>query len=168
MSGGAENERSFREAPPGAIAFDPGNVKSIKKRDLAVRFAFGAGASILAGVVTLATNARVGGIFLAFPAILAASLTLIDEEEGSPDAREDARGAVVGAIALGAFAATGVTLFGHVASVLVLLIATAVWAGVAVGLYLLLWRPSSGRRRSPAGGPSARSGRPRSARTAPR
>jgi uncharacterized membrane protein (GlpM family) len=172
MSGGPENERSFREAPPESIEFEPGNVKSIKKRDLAVRFAFGAGASILAGAVTLATNSRIGGVFLAFPAILAASLTLIDEEDGSPDAREDARGAVVGAVALAAFATTCVALLNHLNAALVLAAATVVWAAVAVGLYLILWRPrrrtSSGPRRSPAGGPSARSARPRSARTAPR
>jgi len=37
--------------------------------------------SVAAGLVTLGFGARVGGILLGFPAIMAASLTLIEEEE---------------------------------------------------------------------------------------
>jgi hypothetical protein len=45
-------------------------------RDYALRFLFGAGVSC-AGIVTLKFGPRVGGAFLAFPATIPASLTLI-------------------------------------------------------------------------------------------
>ena len=78
-------------------------------------------------------------MFLAFPAILAASLTLIAEEEDIEESREDARGAAVGALALGAFAEIGVLTFTVIAWPLALIAASAGWALVALGLYLVLW-----------------------------
>ncbi len=78
-------------------------VRQVRARDLAVRFVAGALTSVAAGAVTIAFGARAGGIVLAFPAILAASLTLIEQQENSAEAREDARGAV-----LGGFCARGV------------------------------------------------------------
>jgi hypothetical protein len=44
-------------------------------------------------------------VFLAFPALLPASLTFVDAEGGRTDAIDDARGARLGALALFAFAA---------------------------------------------------------------
>jgi hypothetical protein len=87
----------------------------------------------------------VGGAFLAFPAILAASLTLIAEEEDKGEAREDARGATVGALALAGFAAIGVLTFTEIAWPLALAMAFAGWVLAALALYALLWaRPGSG------------------------
>jgi uncharacterized membrane protein (DUF4010 family) len=80
-------------------------------RDWLVRFAFGAGVSALAAVVGKPAGPTVGGLFLAFPAILLASLTLVAKEDGEHQAREDARGAALGALGLIGFglavAATG-------------------------------------------------------------
>lgn len=69
-------------------------------RDWVIRFAFGAGVSALAAVVTEVWGPTVGGLFLAFPAILLASLTLVAKQEGAHRAREDARGAALGAAGL--------------------------------------------------------------------
>jgi phosphotransferase system glucose/maltose/N-acetylglucosamine-specific IIC component len=82
---------------------------------------------------------RVGGILLGFPAIMAASLTLIAEEEDITEAREDARGAIVGACALALFAAVAALTFVHESGGVVLLISTVVWASVAVLGYVVLW-----------------------------
>jgi small-conductance mechanosensitive channel len=120
-------------------AFKPSRVRQVKPRMLACRFLAGAATSVIAGIITLGFGARVGGVFLAFPAILAASLTLIEEQNDSGEAREDSRGASLGGIAMAAFAAVGALAFGHLAGALVLLLATAAWLAVAMLGYLLAW-----------------------------
>ncbi len=106
---------------------------------LAYRFLSGAATSVIAGIITLGFGPRVGGIFLAFPAILAASLTLIEEQNDSAEAREDSRGAVLGGLAMVAFAAVGAIAFGHLGGAIVLLLAAAAWLVVAMLGYLIAW-----------------------------
>jgi hypothetical protein len=111
---------------------------------MVVRFVFGAATAAVAGSLSILFSPIVGGVFLAFPAILAASLTLIAEEEDTREAREDARGAVIGALGLAAFAAIGVATFTRIAWPLALAAAFAGWVVVAIGVYALLWvRPDS-------------------------
>lgn len=120
-------------------AFDLGQVRKASVRDLGYRFLAGALVSVAAGLVTIAFGARVGGILLAFPAILAASLTLIEEQEDSAEAREDARGAVLGGCALALFALVAALTLGKLGDVVALLLATIAWfAGALIG-YLLAW-----------------------------
>jgi hypothetical protein len=109
------------------------------RKALLYRFGAGALTSVLAGALTLAFGERVGGTFLAFPAILAASLTLIAKEEESTDAREDARGATVGGGALTLFAAVAALTFGHLSGAWALLSATAAWLAAALLGYAALW-----------------------------
>jgi uncharacterized membrane protein (GlpM family) len=118
---------------------EPSRIKEVRSKDLLIRFIAGALTSIVAGLLTLAFGSRLGGIMLGFPAILAASLTLIQEEEDTAHAREDARGAVAGGCAMAAFALAATLTFGHLGAALALLIAAAVWALTAFGLYLILW-----------------------------
>jgi hypothetical protein len=118
---------------------DLGKALKARPRDLLIRFIAGAVTSIVAGGLTLAFGPRVGGIMLAFPAILGASLTLIEQQEDDVDAREDARGAIVGACALAIFAAVVAVAVGHVSGAIALLIGAAAWLVSAVGLYALLW-----------------------------
>ncbi len=99
----------------------------------------GALTSAVAGVVALSFGPRVGGILLGFPAIMAASLTLIAEEDDVAEAREDARGAIVGACALTLFAAVATLTIRHVPGGVGLAIAAAAWAACAVLGYLILW-----------------------------
>src|SRR5215211_6073084 len=100
-------EPSWREPPEESIGTQVENVRDLRSRDLLVRFIFGAVTSAVAGSLSILFSPIVGGVFLAFPAILAASLTLIAEEEDHKEAREDARGGAVGAVALAAFAGIG-------------------------------------------------------------
>lgn len=137
--GEAHQEPGIGERLSARPHFSAGKVREAKPRDLLVRFAAGAATSIVAGLITLAFGPRVGGVLLAFPAILAASLTLIEEQEDSQDAREDARGAVAGACALTAFAVIAALAFGHLTAGVVLLLATAAWTITAVTLYVVFW-----------------------------
>lgn len=116
-----------------------GKALKAKPRDLLVRFMAGAVTSIGAGAVTLVFGARTGGIFLAFPAILAASLTLVEQKEDGVDAREDARGAIVGGGAMGLFALVVALTVMQASGALALLIGAAVWLASAVAIYALLW-----------------------------
>jgi small-conductance mechanosensitive channel len=114
-------------------------IRQVGPRDLAVRFVAGALTSVAAGAATIGLSARVGGILLAFPAILAASLTLIEQQENSAEAREDARGAVLGGFALAAFAAVAALTFGPLTGGLALVLASLAWVSVAVLGYMLAW-----------------------------
>lgn len=118
---------------PGA---EPGKLREAPARDWVIRFAFGAGVSALAAIVTKVAGPAIGGLFLAFPAILLASLTLVAKEEGAHRAREDARGAALGAVGLIAFALVvwGTTPAWPIGWTL--LAATAAWAAVSGLAYL--------------------------------
>jgi hypothetical protein len=132
-------EPTIRDPVKQRPAFSISKIRKTTPRELGIRFVAGALTSVVAGVVTLIFGARVGGILLAFPAIMAASLTLIEEEEDATEAREDARGAIVGACALALFAAVAALTFGHVPGAIALLVATVVWAAGALLAYVILW-----------------------------
>jgi len=102
---------------------------------VAVRFAFGAAVSVLAGLVSLLAGSKTGGLFLAFPAILPAALTLIEKRDGISAAISDVRGASVGAIGLALFAVTVLSLAVRIGPIPSLAVAAAVWAGTAIGGY---------------------------------
>lgn len=85
--------------------FEWDRIREVELRDVGVRFAFGAIVSLLAALVGARFGAFVGGAFLAFPAILPATLTLIQRHGSRADAELDDRGAAAGAPGLAAFAA---------------------------------------------------------------
>jgi len=135
---------TFKEAPitervPERPSFQPGNVRQVRARELGIRFIAGALTSIAAGAVTLAFGARTGGLFLAFPAILAASLTLIEEQEDSAEAREDAVLAAHVVFALAAFAAIAALALARLERAIALGLATLGWFAVALLGYGLAW-----------------------------
>ena len=116
-----------------------GKIAQVRRRDLGYRFLTGAITSIAAGIVTLVFGARTGGVFLAFPAIIAASLTLIEQQEDSAEAREDARGAMVGGVALAVFAVVAATALGSLNAAIALALAAVAWLTVATLGYFGLW-----------------------------
>lgn len=127
--------KRVRERP----SLQPSKLRDVPVRDLGYRFVAGALTSLVAGALTIAFGARIGGPMLAFPAILAASLTLIEEQEDSAEAREDARGATVGAGALAVFAAVAAVLFKELDAAVALALATAAWLVVAMLAYAFAW-----------------------------
>ena len=119
-------------------AFDSQKIKTNRFRDYALRFAFGALIALVAGLIGTALGPKAGGVFLGFPAILPASLTLIQRKEGHERAAVDSVGAVLGAVAMIVFAllvAWNVARWGVVPSVVGALV---VWLVVAAGLYFLV------------------------------
>lgn len=132
-------ERPITQRVAQRPAFDLREVRKARFRDLWIRFVAGALTSVVAGAITLAFGSRIGGIMLAFPAILAASLTLIAEVDGVGAAREDARGAVIGGCAMAVFAGIAALTLGKFNSALALLLATAGWLVGAVGGYFVVW-----------------------------
>ena len=122
---------------PGGMAADPRRLRDVRPKELAIRFLFGCAISLAAGLISIRFGARVGGLFLAFPAILPASLTLIEEKRGNHQAMVDAIGAILGGVALAAFALVASLLLKHFPAGLALAVATAAWLLVAIGLYLV-------------------------------
>lgn len=105
-----------------------------------VRFAFGAGISAAAVLITAVWGPRIGGAFLAFPAILPASLTLIERQRGTAQATSDAKGGQLGGLGLIAFGLVAWKLLPHLAPSAALMLAIAAWCVVAIGAYLSLRR----------------------------
>ena len=103
-----------------------------------VRFAFGAAISLVAGLLGMAFGPKLGGLFLGFPAILPASLTLIEKKAGRHEAAIDTEGATLGAIAMILFALLVSLTVARWGVVLSLAASLAVWTMVAVGLYTLV------------------------------
>ncbi len=131
-------------------AVDVRKLGGVRATEMAARFGLGAAVSIVAGIVSLAAGARLGGVFLAFPAILPASLTFVQNKEGTRVADHDALGAVLGGTAGVVFATVGESMFGRHNSALVLGMALAGWLLTAILLYgvLNLLRPDTEDRRS--------------------
>ena len=122
--------------------FDLGAIKKHSFGDYATRFAFGAGISAAAAIVATVFGAKVGGVLLAFPAIMPASLTLIEKKDGRHKAAINAYAAILGSVALIAFAIVASYAFKHFSGVVALLLAAAAWLFVAAVLYVsMLWLP---------------------------
>jgi hypothetical protein len=95
---------------------------------------FGAGIALVAAVAGTVFGPTFGGLFLAFPAVLPATLTLIEKKEGTAKAWADASGGALGAVGLAAFAFVALRLLPAVPG-LALLLALAAWLVVSAGLY---------------------------------
>lgn len=104
---------------------------------LAIRFGFGAAISAIAALVTIEGGPRLGGVFLAFPAILPATLTLIEEQESKRAAVDDDVGAVMGAAALAVFACLIWVLMPRLGAAATLAGAAASWVAAAAALYIV-------------------------------
>jgi uncharacterized membrane protein (GlpM family) len=138
MSPGRER-LDLSDPVPESPRFDLHKALRAKPGGMALRFVAGAMTSVVAGVLGLLFHDHIGGIPLAFPAVLVASLTLIEEQEDSEEAREDARGAMAGATALAVFGLVAALLFTVLPGGVVLAIAALSWLMVAVALYRLFW-----------------------------
>ncbi len=111
------------------------------------RFVFGAGIAATAAIVGAVFGPKVGGILLAFPAILPASLTLIERKDGRHEAKIDAKGALLGSLALIGFAAVAALALPRLSPWIALALACAAWTVIAAGLYVLMVRLPRRRKR---------------------
>lgn len=110
-----------------------------------LRFAFGGAVTVGTGLVAQHWGPVIGGLFLAFPAILPASLASVDRHDGRADAIDDARGARLGAIALVVFACVVSALSEHWAPPAVLGAAALAWLGVSLWTWNLVYGGRGGR-----------------------
>ena len=138
-----------RDAGPNpGLPEPPGTRAHLRSRSapskLALRFGFGATVSAVAGVIGNLAGERAGGLFLAFPAILPATLTLVEQREGISRAVSETRGAVVGALALVGFAGVVIALLTHLPGIVALLVATIGWFLGANALYFMGVRMARG------------------------
>lgn len=126
-------------------------VRKPKFREYLLRFLFGGSVTVLAGLIASRYGPVVGGLFLAFPAIFPASVTLLAKHEnkrraakgldprsrGRKVAAVDARGAALGALGLLLFAITLRALLPVAAPVAAFAAATLAWFAGAFGAWWL-------------------------------
>jgi hypothetical protein len=117
--------------------FKLSQLRGIRLRDYVIRFLFGGTISVIAALIGQWTTGRIGGIFTAFPAILLASLTLINQEDGKQASAMDAQGAVLGAVALVLASILLSVTLGALAGAWSLLLGLGAWLVCSVGLYFL-------------------------------
>jgi len=132
---GEHRDTAVRDVTP---SLHPEGLRQIGSRELIVRFCLGAAVSVIAGIIAKAVGARFGGLFLAFPAILPASLTIIQEKGGTRRADRDASGAVLGACGLVVFAVVAESTFTRLNPAVVLVTSLAGWIVACGILYSLL------------------------------
>jgi hypothetical protein len=131
------------------VHFDFSAVRKTRWYEYAVRFLFGGAITAATGLVAKHFGPVVGGLFLAFPAIFPASVTLVAKHErekkqkagmdGTARAKNvaalDARGAAIGTFGLGLFAVLVWRLLAGWNSLAVLALAVLAWLGLSV----LIW-----------------------------
>ena len=139
--------RGARAVGVGAVTgwIDLGKLRGIRWPEVALRFAMGALISGAAAALAHYLGDRIGGMFLAFPAILPASLTLANEKDGKRAAAAEDAGAVFGVLALFPFAAV-VFAWSITAPAYAVPAALIVWGVTAFGLYEV-WRRTTKPRR---------------------
>ncbi|HUK34444.1 MAG TPA: hypothetical protein VLV86_11060 [Vicinamibacterales bacterium] len=129
-------------------------LRDVRPAELAWRFGLGAGVTAAAGIIAVVYGPSVGGLFLAFPAILPATLTLVATHQEQRKAHVGVRGVVRGrqaaaldayGAALGALGLMGFAIVVHLGSTklnapLALTIATIVWMAVTSGMWMLRMR----------------------------
>jgi hypothetical protein len=131
------------------ITVDFSALRGVKWHEYATRFALGGAVTVAAGVIAKIFGPVTGGLFLAMPAILPLSATLLEKHErerkrragitftlrGRLAAALDARGATMGAVAMLAFAGLVWQLLPRANVAVVLAFALATWILLAT----LLW-----------------------------
>ncbi len=121
-------------------------IKGIRPHEWAIRFVFGGGVCVAAGLISKRFGPEIGGLFLAFPAIFPAGASLVEAHERKHKARVaidgtrrgrtvagvDAAGAAMGCIGLMGFAVVCWLCLPRFATFAVFLLATLVWSVAAI------------------------------------
>jgi hypothetical protein len=119
------------------IHVEPAKLKDTSWTGYAIRFLFGGAVTAFAGWIAAKYGPVVGGLFLAFPAILPASVTLVRQHEDAHAAGQDAYGAMLGSIGLLAFGGVVWATSAHLVWWLVLSLALAAWLAVSLIAYFV-------------------------------
>jgi Protein of unknown function (DUF3147) len=116
---------------------DAGPLRDVRWWEIGVRFLAGGCISVAAAVIDHALGHKAGGAMLAFPAILPATLTLVDRKEGRRSAMHFVWGSYFGGYGMIAYALVVAALL-PVARGWSLLAGLAAWTVIGFGL-LTLW-----------------------------
>ena len=141
------------------VEFKLSDIKETKPIELGARFMFGGICTLGAGLIAKRYGPAIGGLFLAFPAIFPASVTLIQAHEkekktqigsdgtrrGRMSASIDAAGAALGCCGLLAFASICWKALANHNAVVVIGAATVVWLVVSVVCWEIRKRRIFGR-----------------------
>ncbi|MGB7600106.1 MAG: DUF3147 family protein [Candidatus Sulfotelmatobacter sp.] len=133
------------------IKVDTTGLRNSKWYEFALRFSFGGAVTAFAGLVAKRYGPEVGGLFLAFPAIVPATATLIRKREqqkkesagydgaerGRAAAAVDVAGAAMGGFGLVAFSVIVWLKLTEWKTPIVLAVATTVWFLVAFSIWQL-------------------------------
>jgi hypothetical protein len=131
------------------VQVDFSTLRQTKWHEYAVRFLFGGLITVVAGITAKKFGPGIGGLLLAFPAILPASATLIEKHEkekkeslglngvarGRSAASIDAAGAAMGSIGLFVFAFVVWQFMRRDRAWIVLGGATVLWLGVSLAVW---------------------------------
>jgi hypothetical protein len=142
------------------IGLDISSLRKSRWYEYAIRFAFGGALTVITGVLANRFGPVFGGLFLAFPAIFPASVTLVEKHESEKkleagisqtmrarqSAAVDARGAALGSIGLLIFALTLWKCLPMWNSGLALGIALGLWLMASIVVWQLHKRLRHGRR----------------------
>jgi uncharacterized protein DUF3147 len=126
-----------------------GALQELRFHEYLIRFVAGGIITVAAGLIAKRFGPSFGGLFLAFPAILPASATMIAKHKrlrkeekglrgtirGRKAAGADAAGAALGGIGLIVFAILVWRMLPHLSAWAALTSATAAWFGVAYGAW---------------------------------
>lgn len=133
------------------ITFSSSALRQVQTHELTLRFVLGGLVTVFTGLITMQFGPVVGGLFLAFPAILPASMSLIQKHEmrkkqeqgmnGRQRARYaagvEAAGAMMGSLGLFGFGLVVWRFAPHHDAWLVLLGATTAWFAVAIAAWTI-------------------------------
>ncbi|MFY9908098.1 MAG: DUF3147 family protein [Terriglobales bacterium] len=136
------------------VKIEPGEIRDTRWYEYATRFLFGGLITAFAGLLAQRFGPAFGGLFLAFPAIFPASVSLLEKHEkekkaqfgfdgtkrGRVAAGVDAAGSAMGTIGLIAFALIAWRLLPLIPTWLTLTVGTLVWAGTAVTAWMICRR----------------------------
>lgn len=113
-------------------------VKETRLWEVALRFVFGGLTTVGAGLIARAYGPVIAGLFVCFPAILPAALTLVARHQGRPDAAADAKGAAMGSVGLAAFGLLLWCLAPRWPAAPTLVVATMAWGAIPFAVWWLL------------------------------
>jgi hypothetical protein len=133
------------------ISVDGSALSRTKWYEFAIRFVFGGAITVGAGILAKKYGPAVGGLFLAFPAIFSASITLVERHErqkkrhagleGTNRARKaaalDAAGVAMGSFGLIGFACTVYKWLPQENAAVVLTAASIIWFAISFVIWKL-------------------------------
>ena len=140
----------YREGHLKTVEFDFGSLRETRVHEYVVRFLFGL-CTVIAGLIAKRFGPGAGGLFLAFPAIFPASVTMIEDNEKRRKAEVGSDGTTRGRLAAGIVASSaargcvGLALFALVVwqalpqhnACGVISLAVLGWSGISYLLWVL-------------------------------